>query len=176
MELHGNSKEHDLAIITLLLGTGIRVSECVGIDIKDIDFDESRILITRKGRKEHYVYFGSEVEKSLLDYMEVRKQIDIVLGHDEAFFLSRQRKRISVRALEDLVKKYSEGVISTKKISPHKLQSTYGTELYRETGDIYLCAEALGHKSVETARRHYVVSDEEKLRESRNMVKLRDTD
>lgn len=175
MELHGNSKERDLAIITLLLGTGIRVSECVGIDIKDIDFEESRILITRKGRKEQYVYFGSEVEKCLLVYMEVRKQIETILGHEEAFFLSNQRKRISVRSIENLVKKYSEGVIFSKKISPHKLRSTYGTELYRETGDIYLCAEALGHKSVETARRHYVVSDEEKLRNSRNMVKLRDT-
>lgn len=174
--LHGNSKERDLAIITLLLGTGIRVSECVGIDIKDIDFEESRIFITRKGRKEQFIYFGTEVENSLYAYLQIRKHIDAEPGHEDALFLSNRRKRISVRTIETLVEKYSEGVISSKKISPHKLRSTYGTELYRETGDIYLCAEALGHKSVETARRHYVVSDEEKLRNSRNMVKLRETD
>ena len=73
--------------------------------------------------------------------------------NEHALFLSLQMKRISVRAVEQLVKKYSRIVTPLKKISPHKLRSTYGTELYRETGDIYVVADVLGHKDVNTTKK-----------------------
>ncbi len=172
-KFHGKTKTRDLALLTLLLGTGIRVSECVGIDINDIDFKNSGIKIRRKGGYETVIYFGDEVEKVLLDYIEERKQIVPVTGHENALFLSLQKKRIGVRAVENLVKKYASLVTNLKKITPHKLRSTYGTSLYKETGDIYLVADVLGHKDVNTTKKHYAAIEDERRRKARNAVKLR---
>jgi site-specific recombinase XerD len=97
-----------------------------------------------------------------------------VEGHEDALFLSMQNKRITVRAVENLVKKYSSTVTSLKKITPHKLRSTYGTSLYRETGDIYLVADVLGHKDVNTTRKHYAALEEDRRRKAAKAVTLRE--
>lgn len=94
-------------------------------------------------------------------------------GHENALFLSLQKRRIGVRAVENLVKKYSSLVTNLKKITPHKLRSTYGTALYKETGDIYLVADVLGHKDVNTTKKHYAAIEDERRRKARNAVKLR---
>ena len=154
-QFHDKTKVRDLAMLTLLLGTGIRVSECVGLDLDDIDFNNGGIRIHRKGGKEVTIYFGIEVEDALKDYLEERMEMEPVEGHDNALFLSLQMKRMSVRSVEKLVKKYAKLVNPLKKITPHKLRSTYGTSLYQETGDIYLVADVLGHSDVNTTRRHY---------------------
>ena len=164
----------DLAIVTLLLGTGIRVSECVGLDVTDIDFKNDAIRVVRKGGSEMMIYFGEEVEKALLDYLEERDSITPVAGHENALFYSTQRKRIGVQAVENMVKKYAHEITTTKKITPHKLRSTYGTTLYKETGDIYLVADVLGHKDVNTTRKHYAAMDEERRRKAASSVKLRE--
>ena len=164
----------DLAIVTLLLGTGIRVSECVGLDVTDIDFKNGGIRVVRKGGSEMMVYFGEEVERALTDYLEVRAGITPVAGHENALFYSTQRRRIGVQAVENMVKKYAREVTTTKKITPHKLRSTYGTALYQETGDIYLVADVLGHKDVNTTRKHYAAMDEERRRRAASAVKLRE--
>ena len=171
---HARTKTRDVAILTLLLGTGIRVSECVGINIKDIDFNNSGIKVTRKGGNESVVYFGDEVEAALLDYLEEREKINAEPGSEHALFLSLQNKRITVRAVEKLVKKYSSRLTSLKKITPHKLRSTYGTALYKETGDIYLVADVLGHKDVNTTRKHYAAQFEDSRRHAANVVTLRE--
>lgn len=171
---HQRTKKRDLALLTLLLGTGIRVSECVGLDMDDIDFKNNGIKILRKGGAEVMVYFGDEVMETLTDYLEERKEIAAVDGHTNALFLSLQNKRISVRAVENLVKKYSKLVTNVKKITPHKLRSTYGTTLYQETGDIYLVADVLGHKDVNTTRKHYAALEEDRRRRAGRVVKLRD--
>lgn len=171
---HKKTKIRDLALLTLLLGTGIRVSECVGLDIDDVDFKNGGIHIHRKGGKEVTIYFGTEVELALLDYLEERNQIDAEQGNEQALFLSLQRKRISVRSVENLVKKYAKIVSPLKKITPHKLRSTYGTNLYRETGDIYLVADVLGHNDVNTTKKHYAALEDERRRSARNAVRLRE--
>ena len=168
------TKNRDLAILTLLLGTGIRVSECVGLDVQDVDFKNNGIKVTRKGGNEMVVYFGEEVEKALKRYLEVRAGITPLAGHEHALFYSAQRRRIGVQAIENLVKKYSQQITTTKKITPHKLRSTYGTSLYRETGDIYLVASVLGHNDVNTTRKHYAAQEEERRRSARNVVRLRE--
>lgn len=171
---HDKTKVRDTALLTLLLGTGIRVSECVGLDIEDVDFKNNGIKIRRKGGYEAAVYFGEEVEKALLDYLEQRKHIIPLSGHEHALFLSIQNRRITVRAVENLVKKYASTVTTLKKITPHKLRSTYGTSLYRETGDIYLVADVLGHKDVNTTKKHYAALEDERRRKAANAVKLRE--
>ncbi len=170
---HQRTRIRDLAIMTLLLGTGLRVSECVGLNLEDIDLKNDGIKVHRKGGKEVIVYFGDEVESALLDYLEQRNTIVAEEGHERALFLSLQKKRISVRTVENLVKKYSRTVTTMKNITPHKLRSTYGTNLYRETGDIYLVADVLGHADVNTTKKHYAAIDDDRRKKARNIVKLR---
>ncbi len=174
---HEQNRTRDLALMTLLLGTGIRVTECVGLNVNDLDMKNSRIKVTRKGGYESYVYFGEEVAEGLKPYLEERlNTTDIVFGHEDALFLSSQKKRICVRSVEKLVKKYAMQVTSTKKITPHKLRSTYGTALYKETGDIYLVADVLGHKDVNTTRKHYAALEDERRRLAKDAVKLRENE
>lgn len=171
---HNKTRVRDLALITLLLGTGLRVSECVGLDLNDVDFNNDGIKIRRKGGYESIIYFGEEVRDSLEEYLKERDQIIPATGSEEALFLSMQKKRISVKAVENLVKKYAGLVTKLKKITPHKLRSTYGTSLYRETGDIYLVADVLGHKDVNTTKKHYAAIEDSRRRSAANKVKLRE--
>ena len=168
------TRVRDLALVTLLLGPGVRVSECVGLDMEDVDFKNGAIRVVRKGGNEMMVYFGEEVETALENYLEERKTIEPANGSEHALFLSSQKKRISVKAVENLVKKYSLQITTTKHITPHKLRSTYGTALYQETGDIYLVADVLGHKDVNTTKKHYASVGDERRRSAAKYVKLRE--
>ena len=105
---HGKTKVRDVALLSLLLGTGIRVSECVGLDISDVDFKNNGILINRKGGKDVTIYFSDEVKEALQNYYDERVLILEESGHEGAFFLSMQNKRLSVRSVENLVKKYAK--------------------------------------------------------------------
>ena len=171
---HRYTKERDLAIITLLLGTGMRVSECVGVDIGHIDFDINGVKVTRKGGSESILYFSEEIEEALKGYMARRSEIDALDPDKDALFLSMQDRRITVRAVEKLVKKYARLITALKRISPHKLRSTYGTQLYRETGDIYLVADVLGHADVNTTRKHYAELDNNRRKDAAKYVRLRE--
>ena len=169
------TQKRDLAILSLFLGTGIRISECVGLNLEDLDFEQNAFVVTRKGGKEAILYFSQEVSDALQDYRMEREKITAVSGHEHAFFLSIQRKRISQRAVENMVKKYARIAAPLKrKISPHKLRSTFGTNLYRETGDIYLVADVLGHSDVNTTRKHYAAIAEDRRRIAAEKTVLRD--
>ncbi len=171
------TRQRDLAISTLLLGTGLRVSECVGLDIEDVDFKNNSVKVVRKGGNEMIVYFGDEVHNALIDYIEGdRKKINPAPGHEHALFYSLQRKRMGVQAVENMIKKYAIRVTPNKHITPHKLRSTYGTSLYKETGDIYLVADVLGHKDVNTTRKHYAAIDENRRRSAAKAVQLRENE
>lgn len=168
---HNITAVRDTAILTLFLGTGIRISELVGLNIEDIDFNNNAFVVTRKGGNKTILYFSDEVASYLKAYMEERLEEQT---SDRALFLSIQKKRISVRALEILVKKYAKLIVPLKKITPHKLRSTYGTNLYRETGDIYIVAEVLGHKDINTTKKHYAATSDELKRLAASKVKLVD--
>lgn len=164
----------DLAIVSLLLGTGIRVSECVGLNVADFNFVENSFAVTRKGGDRAILYLPNEVSEILQKYLrEVRSKITDPNDAD-AFFLSQQKNRLCVSSIEKLVKKYAQCAVPLKKISPHKLRSTFGTNLYRESGDIYLVAEVLGHNDVNTTKKHYAALDEDRLRQAAKLTKLRD--
>lgn len=172
---HQMTSKRDVAILSLFLGTGIRISECVGLNIDDFDFEQNAFVVTRKGGKEVILYLSDEVADALKDYLAERKEIETLPGHENAFFLSIQRKRISQRAVENMVKKYASiAAPLKKKISPHKLRSTFGTNLYRETGDIYLVADVLGHSDVNTTRKHYAAISEDHRRIAAQKTVLRE--
>ncbi len=169
---HERNKKRDLALMTLLLGTGMRVSECIGIDIKDLDFKNNAVKVTRKGGNEVFLYFGDEVRESLEDYLEERLEMIPKEENENALFLSSQGRRMNVRTVQKMVKKYANGV-TLKKITPHKLRSTFGTNLYQETGDIYLVADVLGHADVNTTRKHYAEIEDSRRRMAATHIKLR---
>lgn len=167
------NKLRNIAIFTLFLGTGIRVSECVGLNIEDVDFKENRIRIIRKGGKEEYVYFSMEVAEALDNYIKLsRALVQAKKGHEHALFYSIQKRRITVQAVENLVEEYASQVTTFKHITPHKLRSTYGTALYQQTGDIYLVADVLGHNDVNTTKKHYAAISDDRKRKAAKAVTL----
>lgn len=170
-KFHSFTKERDTALLSLFLGTGIRISELVGINIDDIDFKNLSFRIIRKGGNFSVLYMPDEVASSVSEYLTVRNERFKPEQDDPSLFLSIQGKRISTRAVQDLVKKYARVVSPLKKITPHKLRSTYGTALYRKTHDIYVVAEVLGHKDVNTTKKHYAaISEDIKKEASKNFV------
>lgn len=175
LESYKKTRYRDIAILTLLLGTGIRVSECVGLNIIDINFDDYSCKIVRKGGNEDLVYFGDEVADALLEYLENdRDYKSPEEGHEEALFISLKNTRMTPRSVERMVKKYTSNVTTLKKITPHKLRSTFGTNLYNETGDIYLVADTLGHKDVNTTRKHYAGMKDANKRKAARSMRLRE--
>jgi len=170
---HRHTNLRDFAMISLFLGTGIRISELIGLDIDDIDFNVNGFKITRKGGNQSILYFSDEVAKTLKEYMDFRNEIKGVPETEKALFLSLQKKRISPRAVQNLVKKYSKVATPLKHITPHKLRSTYGTNLYKETNDIYVVADVLGHKDINTTKKHYAAMSDDIRRMAANKVKLR---
>lgn len=170
---HEKTRIRDTAILTLFLGTGIRISELVGLDNESFDFDENSFLVTRKGGNQAILFFSDEVKYALQEYIAEKSNDAKVPENEHAFFLSMQYKRINVRTVEILVKKYSKIVSPLKKITPHKLRSTYGTQLYNKTKDIYIVADVLGHRDVNTTKKHYAAITEENRRKVANVVTLR---
>ena len=158
---HNATKYRDTAILTLFLGTGIRISELVGLNIDDIDLKSGSFIVTRKGGNRAVLYFNDEVASALNIYYEDRLLNENVPEQEKALFLSLQNKRISTRTVQELVKKYAKIISPLKKITPHKLRTTFGTNLYKQTGDIYVVASILGHKDVNTTKRHYADQSEE---------------
>lgn len=165
------TRQRDLALLTLLVGTGIRVSECRGLDLSDVDLRADTITIVRKGGGQDVLYIGHDVHDVLSDYINGERASMIPAeGNEKALFLSLQGRRMSVDSIENLVKKYSKMVIPNKKITPHKLRSTYGTALYRETGDIRLVADVLGHENINTTIDYYAAIEDEHKKRAANAV------
>ncbi len=177
---HNITGLRDVALIYLLLGTGMRISECVGINISDLDLGKNAVSITRKGGNMTVLYFSNEVSDALINYLnwrddQITQQTRFAknMKDTDALFLSLQGKRINVRTAENIVKKYSEKAAPLKNISPHKLRSTFGTSLYRETKDIYVVADILGHRDVNTTKKHYAAISEEIRKKSANLIKFK---
>lgn len=167
---HSICYARDFAILSLFLGTGIRISELVGIDLNDLDFNQNAFTVTRKGGSRAILYFNDEVKEAIVDYLNVRNKL--AKENEQALFLSLQKKRMTTRAVEKLVKKYCKTVTPLKKITPHKLRSTFGTNLYRETGDIYVVASVLGHKDVNTTKKYYAAITDDIRKQAANKIKL----
>jgi integrase/recombinase XerC len=166
-KFHDKLKNRDLAFFLLMLSTGIRVSECVELDIDDVDMKNTTILVTRKGGKQEILYFSDQCAKYMKIYIEERAKNKNLPKTEKALFISNRNKRICIREAQKLVAKYNT---SLKSITPHKLRSTFATNLYQATGDIGSVAEALGHEDVNTTKKHYAHISEDIKRKNRNLV------
>ena len=176
MAYHEKNKVRDTAILMLFLGTGIRISELVGLNNEDLNFKDNSFVVTRKGGSKAILYFDEDVAAALQRYLEYKELNETECKEPNALFVSNKSGRITVRAVENLVKKYAKIVSPLKKISPHKLRSTYGTALYKATGDIYIVADVLGHKDVNTTRKHYAAISDDNRRAVVGKVKLKPDD
>lgn len=161
-----NTNLRDFAILTLLLRTGIRVSECVALDLSDLNFNENSMCVVRKGKKEHILYFDEVTKDALQEYIQYERPGYIENSEEKALFMSLRKQRMAVRSIQEMVKKYSKVAVSNKKISPHKMRSTYGTALYNKTGDIRLVADVLGHSDINTTAKHYAASEDAHRRQA----------
>ena len=150
----------DIAIMEIFLNTGMRVSELVGLNLQDVSLDEDVLFIVRKGHtKAQRIHFNQRVHDALSYYLaEGRKESE---KDPDALFISRKGQRITVRSVERLVSKYSQAA-GAGHSTAHKLRRSYGTELYSATSDIFAVSERLGHKNIETAKKHYVRPSEER--------------
>ncbi|MCL2619662.1 MAG: tyrosine-type recombinase/integrase [Defluviitaleaceae bacterium] len=175
-DYHAHTRSRDVTLLSLLSGTGIRVSEAVGLNLNDVDVDRGSFRVVRKGGDEAILFFNEEIELALREYLDIRSIKKPQTGHENALFLSMQNRRITARAVQNLVKKYSELAVSFKKITPHKLRSSFGTNMYRQTGDIYLVADLLGHKDVNTTRKSYADTKQEAGRRAAKAYRLRGDD
>ena len=140
----------------LLLDTGIRVSELVGLDIDDINFKDCCMYIQRKGDKPDTIYFSDKMKNILLDYLEFRKEMYPTDDNRAVFVVTvgrYQGERVSVRCVERTVKKYAmaSNIPQSSKITPHKLRSTFAMNMLDKTGNIALLKEQLGHESITTS-------------------------
>lgn len=162
----------DQAILTLFLGTGIRVSELVGLNVEDIDLKTNSFKIVRKGGNQTILYYNDEVKDALIKYLNFRENLRLP-DNEPALFISIQNKRLGVRSVENLVKKYAKVAVPLKKITPHKLRSTFGTNLYHQSNDIYLVAEVLGHKDVNTTKKHYAAMSDDLVKSAAEIIKIK---
>ncbi|GGA63176.1 tyrosine recombinase XerC [Ornithinibacillus halotolerans] len=146
--------QRDQALLEVLYGTGIRVSECQSLTIKDIDFSIGTILVKGKGRKERYVPFGSFAEKALRVYIhDGRKQLLDKSGENtEHLFLNARGKPITTRGIRVILKKMVENTALTVNVHPHKLRHTFATHLLNEGADMRTVQELLGHESLSSTQ------------------------
>ena len=142
----------DYAIITLFLNCGMRLSELVGINFKDISFEEQRMTVIGNGNKERTIYLNNACMSAIKKYMEVRPHDGVPFDSKDALFLSERKERISNRTVQYIVKKELERAgLDTNKYSVHKLRHTAATLRY-QYGHVYIRAlqELLGHESIST--------------------------
>ncbi len=158
----------DLAIFTLFLDTGIRISELVGIDVSDIDFYEHSIMIIRKGRASDNVYMSDNAEKKIKAYLKERQfKLDLKKKRSSALFLNEKLERLSVRSIQTLTKKYKTLAGIEKKISPHKLRATFAMDFIEKETDLLLLQDAMGHANPATTE-IYARASKERKKAARN--------
>lgn len=160
-EANKKCKNRDMCIVALGLGTGLRVSAIVNINIEDIDFITNTIKVVEKGRKVKEVKFAEKLKNLILIWLKDR-ELYYNGGETGPLFYSSRLQRISVDSVEYLVKKYTDHL--PKKITPHKLRSSAAMNLYGAGVDILTIASILGHENVTTTQRYTKAYDENKTK------------
>lgn len=151
-----NRKERDIAIFTTYLGTGIRVSELINLNVENVDFDTNSFIVKRKGGDEQEIYMPHQVKESIEEYLKNEKNLG--RGRDTGvLFQNRSGKRFSAAGIEKLLKGYCQavGITNPDKTRPHALRRTFACQLLEDGVDIKMVAELLGHKNIEVTHKYY---------------------
>ena len=166
MDENDENKERDYAIITIFLNCGLRLSELVGINIKDIDFSECKLNVIGKGNKERTIYLNKACINAIQDYLKVRPIGNVKSDNkksQDALFLSKRYERISRRTVQYIVnRELLKAGLDTTKYSTHKLRHTAATLMYQYGNvDIRALQELLGHESISTTEIYTHVNNEQ---------------
>ncbi len=156
-----SESKRNYCIITLFLNCGMRLSELVGINIKDIDFFDNKLKVLGKGNKERMVYLNSACISALNDYLSIRKNIKKA-ADEPALFISNQNRRISKRRVQQIVEETLEAAgLDGKGITTHKLRHTAATLMYQYgDADVLTLKELLGHANISTTEIYTHLSDD----------------
>ncbi|MGJ7913340.1 tyrosine recombinase XerS [Neobacillus sp. LXY-1] len=152
---HQLNKERDTAIVSLILGSGLRLSELIGIDLDDIDFSKYCVRVIRKGNKEQYVFFSQIAMADLQDYLTIRASRYQVDKSNKALFISApigpkgKSRRLTARSVEKLIEKYATA-FGKPSLSVHKLRHSFATRYHAEINDVPKLRRQLGHSSIQT--------------------------
>ncbi len=168
---HDRYRERDYALLLLLLDTGIRVSELNQLNIEDVDLDDCSMVIVRKGGDTATVYFSDETRQALDNYIELRRSFDFALLGSDPLFTTLKGSRLCVRAIEKMVKKYTESSLPGigAKLSPHKMRASFAMAFYEEEKDILALQRKLGHKNL-AATNIYAKATDKKMQETRSVL------
>ena len=151
-------KARNLLLLEILFDTGLRVSEAVNIEINNINKKEQSIKVLGKGNKERIVYYGDYAKNYLEDYLNLRRNINIV--DKDYLFLNKNYTRLARRGVEYLISDISKKAMLRQKISPHTLRHSFATEMLNNGCDIRSVQELLGHKSLSTTGIYTHVTNE----------------
>lgn len=160
------------AIVELLYASGIRVSELVGMDLKNLDFKNNSIRILGKGNKERIVFFHDFAKEKLQNYLNYRATAFSQNSECEAVFLNRFQKRISMRMIEKIINEIGIQANLGKKLYPHMLRHSFATDLLDQNVDLRTVQELLGHSSLKSTQVYTHVSIK-KMKQAYNKSNLR---
>lgn len=161
VEIHRRWMNRDLAIVTIGCRTGLRLSALCDINMEDINMSERYLRVIEKGNKSRIIMFGENTAEVLQKWIQDREKLLGEYSSCDALFISNQRKRISRRTVEAMIEKYTANM--DKHITPHKMRSTCATNLYKQTGDIYLVQNVLGHENISNTKRYTKISESKKM-------------
>lgn len=145
----------DMCIFTLGIATGLSISSLIQINLEDIDIERGTIEIIDKGQDKHKVYIGDNMKAILEKWLEARNRY--FTPKTDALFLSIRNQRINEDTVSLMLQKYADGVVD-KHVTPHVMRHSAATAIYKSTGDLYLCADFLHHKRIETTKRYASMS------------------
>lgn len=148
--------KRDRAVLELLYGAGVRVSELVGLNVINIDVHGQMIRVMGKGRKERIVPFGGKAKQAIENYWPVRDEI-LARSPDpdhEAVFLNGAGRRLTTGSVRHLVKKYARLSNVNWDLHPHSLRHAFATHLLADGADLRAIQELLGHVSLSTTQRY----------------------
>lgn len=160
------TQRRDYAIFILGIRTGLRVSSIIEINMSDIDWQNKCFKVTEKGGYQRTIRIGEDTARILKDWISVRPKCKT----DALFIGTKKKERITVAVIKDNMKKYGRGI--DKPISPHKMRSTFATNLYERGGDVYTVMDALGHHNIRNTERYTKVSEERRRHVAETMDDL----
>lgn len=169
---HNKYKTRDKALIMLMLDTGMRVSEINSININMVDMEECSVIVERKGHKIQKIYFSEDVRDLIDDYLIERNITGNLMNVKDPLFITTSGDRLSIRAIQVLVKKYSTSALPGKgqSISPHKLRSSFAMEFYGVGHDLLALQRKLGHENIVTTN-VYAKATDQTMRETKEWRK-----
>ena len=145
-------RNRDVSLLELVYASGLRVSEVHGLNIADVDFHSKTVRVVGKGDKERLTLLGFPAKSTLQRYINVDRPKVKNFGKSDSLFLSKQGSRLSIRSIQNLVKKYSRLAGLGNEVHTHTLRHSFATHLINGGADLRVVQDLLGHSSPSTTQ------------------------